>query len=120
MFYPRLALNFIIDLIFPYRCIVCGKYLDHEYFCQACFNALPIKKQNECIGCERPTPLGKTCAFCKESWAVDQLLVASDYKNTSIASAIKFYKYRFLSDLVLMVLRRSKHITRISSILFQI
>ena len=99
MVYPRLILNLLIDLIFPYRCIVCNKYLDHEYFCKPCFNALPIKKQNECIGCERPTPLGKTCAFCKDSWVVDQLLVASDYKNKAVATAIKFYKYRFLEDL---------------------
>lgn len=99
MSYPRLVLNFITDLVFPYRCIACGKYLDHEYLCSRCFNALPIKKQNECIGCHRPTPLGKTCVFCRESYAVDQLLVVSDFKNSTIASAIKLFKYRFLQDL---------------------
>jgi len=91
--------DWITDLIFPYRCLVCGKYLDHEYLCRPCFNNLPIKKQNECIGCQRPTPLGKTCVFCKESCLVDQLLVVSDYKDASVSTAIRFYKYRFLQDL---------------------
>ena len=91
--------NWITDLIFPYRCVICGKYLNHEYLCPPCFNALPIKKQNECIGCHRPTPLGKTCVFCRESCAVDQLLVVSDFKNKTVASAIKLFKYRFLQDL---------------------
>ena len=91
--------NWITDLIFPYRCIVCGKYLNHEYLCRPCFNVLPIKKQNECIGCHRPTPLGKTCVFCRELYAVDQLFVVSDFKNHAVASAIKLFKYRFLQDL---------------------
>lgn len=91
--------DWITDLIFPYCCIVCGKYLDHKYLCRPCFNNLPIKKQNECIGCQRPTPLGKTCVFCKESCAVDQLLVVSDFKDHSVASLIRAFKYRFLQDL---------------------
>lgn len=95
----RIGLNWFTDLIFPYRCIACGKYLDHEYICSVCFNALPIKKQNECIGCHRPTPLGKTCTFCRDSYVVDQLLVVSDFKNPVVASAIKLFKYRFLQDL---------------------
>lgn len=99
MSYPRLVLNWFVDLIFPYRCIICEKYLDHEYLCSKCFNALPIKKQNECIGCQHPTPLGKTCAFCRDDYAVDQLLVVSDFNNHSVASAIKLFKYRFLQDL---------------------
>ncbi len=92
-------LNWLIDIIFPYRCIVCGKYLNKEYLCQSCFNALPVKKQNECIGCQRPTPLGKTCVFCREAYAVDQLFVASDFKDRNVASAIKLFKYRFLPNL---------------------
>ncbi len=99
MFYPRLVLDFLVDLVFPYRCIGCAKYLDREYLCRSCFSALPAKKQNECIGCERPTPLGKTCAFCQDSWQVNQLLIVSDYKNNLVSSVIKFYKYRFLEDL---------------------
>lgn len=100
MSYPRLILDFTIDLIFPYQCIVCEKYLDREYLCSSCFNALPIKKQNECVGCQRPTPLGKTCAFCHDDYALDRLLVVSDFKNHNVASAIKLFKYRFLPDLV--------------------
>ncbi len=91
--------NWFVDLIFPYRCIGCGKYLDKKYLCQPCFNALPIKKQNECVGCHRPTPLGKTCTFCRDQYVLDQLLVVSDFKNHTIASLIRLFKYRFLPDL---------------------
>jgi competence protein ComFC len=91
--------NWLTDLIFPYRCIVCQRYLSREYLCRSCFNVLPIKKQGECIGCERPTSLGKTCVFCKSLCSVDQLLVVSDYKNLNVAKTIKLFKYHFLSDL---------------------
>src|SRR3989344_7185467 len=97
--YPRTVLNWFTDLIFPYRCVACQQYLEREYLCSKCFNALPIKKQNECIGCHRPTPLGKTCAFCRDAYVVDQLLVVSDFKNHVVASAIKLFKYRFLHEL---------------------
>src|SRR5260221_7673373 len=92
-------MNWIVDLIFPYRCVICAKYLDKEYLCQTCFNSLPIKKQYECVGCKRPTPLGKTCTFCREENHLDQLMIVSDFKNHDVASVIKLFKYRFLPDL---------------------
>ena len=97
--YPRSALNWCIDLVFPYRCIACKKFLDQEYLCQTCFNALPIKKQLECVGCHRPTPMGKTCAFCKDQYLLDRLFVVSDFKNHTTASLIRLFKYRFLPTL---------------------
>ncbi len=98
MHYPH-VLKWFVDLVFPYRCIVCRKYLERKYLCQKCLNSLPIKKQYECIGCKRPTPLGKTCTFCREENKVDQLLIVSDFKNYEVASVIKLFKYRFLVDL---------------------
>ncbi len=98
-------LNFIFNLIFPYRCIVCSRYLNHRYLCQPCLNKLPIKKQFECIGCQRPTPLGKTCTFCRDTNPLDQLLVVADFKNPTVASLIKAYKYRFLPELALPLSR---------------
>ncbi len=91
--------EFAVDLIFPYRCIICEKYLHKNHLCQKCFKSLPIKKQFECIGCKRPTPLGKTCTFCRDDNQIDQLFIVSDFKNQDTASVIKFFKYRFLSDL---------------------
>lgn len=109
-------LNWFIDLIFPYRCVVCGKYLDKQYLCQPCFNSLPIKKQNECVGCNRPTPLGKTCVFCKDTCAVDQLFVVSDFKNQDVASLIRLFKYHFIADLAeplsLLVSKYLSHIAK--------
>lgn len=99
MAYPHRFMNWIADLVFPYRCVVCENYLEKEHLCSRCLNSLPIKKQYECIGCKRPTPLGKTCTFCREENSIDQLLIVSDFKNRDVASVIKLFKYRFLADL---------------------
>lgn len=89
--------------------------MDKEYLCRPCLNKLPVKKQNECIGCRRPTPLGKTCVFCKDAHALDQLFVASDFKDPTVASLIKLFKYRFLSDLAEPLSQlASKHIDHLA------
>lgn len=111
MSYPHRLVSWFIDLIFPYRCVSCGKYMENEYVCKPCFNKLPVKKQNQCVGCRRPTPLGKTCVFCKGAWALDRLFVVSDFKDPAVASLIKLFKYRFLSDLAEPLSRlAAKHI----------
>ena len=92
-------LKYFIDLVFPYRCVACQAFLDDRYLCDKCFNALPIKKQLECIGCHRPTPMGKTCTFCCDQYVIDQLFVVSDFKDPRVASAIHLFKYRFLDKL---------------------
>jgi ComF family protein len=99
MSYPHRVFNWLIELVFPFQCVECRRFVTRGYLCKQCFNSLPIKKQYECIGCQRPTPLGKTCTFCKDDWMVDQLLVVSDFKNKKIAGALRFYKYRFLKEL---------------------
>jgi competence protein ComFC len=91
--------EFAVDLVFPYRCVICERYLDKTHLCEKCFKSLPIKKQFECIGCKRPTLLGKTCTFCREENTLDQLFIVSDFKNSDVASVIRLFKYRFLPDL---------------------
>ena len=99
MAYPHRLWNWLVDLIFPYHCAVCEKFLDNSHLCERCFNSLPIKKELECIGCRRPTPLGQTCTFCREENAVDQLFIVSNLSDSSVDKIIKLLKYRFLADL---------------------
>lgn len=99
MAYPHKALGWLTELIFPYQCLICQKYLDKGFVCQKCLKSLPIKKQDECVGCERPTPLGQTCTFCREKNQLDQLFTAGDLKNVDLAALIKAFKYRFLPSL---------------------
>lgn len=100
MAYPHNPFNWLLELVFPYRCLVCGKYLDKKYLCSKCFNALPVKRQSECVGCKQPTPDGRTCAFCKEQNPLDQLLIVSDYGDPNVAAVIKRMKYGFIKDLL--------------------
>ncbi len=86
-----------LDIIFPVRCIGCGRFGD--YVCRSCLGTIPIKKNFECVGCKRNTPFGQTCFLCAKTNSVDQLLIMADYKNNLVEKTLKFYKYKFISDL---------------------
>lgn len=95
--YPQQIYNWLSDLIFPVRCIGCGRFGD--YVCRGCLRAISIKKNFECIGCKRNTSLGQTCYPCAKINSVDQLLIVADYKNSLVEKILKFLKYKFITDL---------------------
>src|SRR3989344_6463634 len=95
--YPQKSLAWLLSLIFPVRCIGCGKFGD--YVCWGCLGGISIKKSFECIGCKRNTPFGQTCFLCAKNNSVDQLLIIADYKNQLVEKSLKFFKYKFISDL---------------------
>ena len=88
-----------MDMVFPIRCIGCDAYTRREYLCRSCLTAIPRKSGQECIGCERPSPHGITCMRCAKDNAVDQLLVAADYKTPLVQNALKLMKYQFIADM---------------------
>ncbi|MBI2062098.1 MAG: ComF family protein [Candidatus Yanofskybacteria bacterium] len=97
MNYPQKSIVWLLDLIFPVRCIDCGKF--GNYVCRGCLGTIIIKKNFECIGCKRNTPFGQTCFLCLKTSSVDQLLIAADYKNHLVEKILKFLKYKFIIDL---------------------
>ena len=97
MNYPQIIASYILDLIFPVKCIFCGKY--GSYACKKCLGSIPIKKSFECIGCARPVNLGLTCFTCRKRYSIDQLLVVSDYKDPKARQIIKAFKYRFIKKM---------------------
>jgi len=100
--YPQKATNWILDLIFPKRCLGCGKFTyrnDFYYICGRCFKEIGLKNVFECIGCKRQTQYGFTCLSCKKDNPVDQLLAALDLSDPLIDEVLKAYKYKFISDL---------------------
>ncbi len=99
MDYSSRAADWLMDMVFPVRCIGCGAFTRREYLCRSCRTAIPRKNGQECIGCERPSPHGMTCARCAKDNAVDQLLVAADYKIPLIQNALKLMKYQFIADI---------------------
>ncbi len=100
MAYPHTIFGWFLELLFPYRCLSCRRYLDREYICRPCFNRLPIKGQGECVGCSRPSPDGMTCILCKDGYQLDQLMVVSDFNDPAVAMLIRRMKYGFIRDLV--------------------
>lgn len=95
--YPQRVYNWFSDLVFPVRCIGCGKF--GYYICRGCLRTIPIKKNFECIGCKRNTPFGQTCFLCAKANSIDQLLIAADYKNPFVEKMLKFFKYKFIPDM---------------------
>lgn len=97
MNYPQKSIMWLLDTIFPIRCIGCGDFGD--YVCRGCLGAIPIKKTFECIGCKRNTPFGQTCFLCAKTNSIDQLLIVADFRDSLVEKILKFFKYKFISDL---------------------
>lgn len=96
-YYTQRVWIWFLDTILPIRCIDCKKF--GNYVCRGCLGSVSIKKTFECIGCKRNTPFGQTCYLCAKTSSVDQLLIVADYKNLLVEKTLKFFKYKFISDL---------------------
>jgi len=97
MNYPQAIKNWLLDLIFPIRCLNCQNF--GQYLCPKCLNQIPLKQSFECIGCKQRVFLGQTCRFCLKENYLDRLLVAADYKNLLVEKTIKIFKFKFVAEL---------------------
>ena len=103
--YPQIISEWILDLIFPVRCISCSRFSVKKsgYFCKKCLGLISVNSKFECIGCKRRVILGKTCPSCQSSNQIDRLLVVSDYENASVVKIIKTLKYRFIREMAVPI-----------------
>ncbi len=96
---PKLK-QYFTDLIFPTFCIHChhpGKIL-----CDDCLKTIKSLNLQLCPLCEKTVVLnGEVCRPCRQRFrpAIDNLLVASDYKNKLLSKGVHLFKYRFVRDL---------------------
>jgi ComF family protein len=100
--YLQTAIRWTLGIVFPPRCLGCRSHLpDHplEYLCKTCERAIAINHGFECIECKAPVPLGITCRRCRPAAAIDQLLIATDFKDPLLQRIIKTYKYRYIHEL---------------------
>ena len=88
----------ILDLIFPKRCVGCGKV--GKYFCSRCISSIKLIAPNEsiCPVCEKPAIDGHTHPKCQSKYALDGLTSFFRYDGV-IRKAIKAVKYRYIFDL---------------------
>ena len=90
----------ILDLIFPKRCVNCGRF--GQYICATCRRLVRPIAINEsiCPVCERSAIDGATHPRCKSRYSLDGLTVFFHYDGP-IRHAVKSLKYRHVSDLAL-------------------
>lgn len=86
----------LLDLLFPRKCLGCGK--NGQYFCSQCLNLLSLEYQKICPVCEKPSVTGQTHPVCLSRQSLDGLTSIFTYKGM-IRRAITKLKYRFVSDL---------------------
>lgn len=73
--------KFIINLLFPIRCLRCGK--EGKFICAQCFGQIPPSK---------PIKLDKQNSLKK-------IIAATDYEHTFVKNIIHRYKYDFVREL---------------------
>jgi competence protein ComFC len=88
-------MNFI-DLLFPRKCLNCGK--EGSYFCSQCLNFLSLDSQRICPVCEKPSIGGHTHPKCLKKESLDGLTSVFAYKGL-ISKAITKLKYKFIYDI---------------------
>lgn len=90
-------MNFL-DLIFPKRCVGCGKI--GKYICNSCRKLIIPVAPNECVCpvCERRALAGITHPRCRAPYTPDGL-TSFFYYNNVVREAVRTIKYRFVRDI---------------------
>lgn len=86
----------ILDLIFPKRCVGCGKL--GRYFCPRCTSAIQTIDAPMCPVCEKRAIDGATHPGCRTRYSLDGLTCFFRYDGV-VRKAIKAIKYRAVFDL---------------------
>jgi len=97
-------INFILDILFPIKCLGCGReFEDREpkerWICKNCLDGVIIRKEQVCPVCEKESEGGKTCYHCREKTDLDGLWVSSEYSDVLLSKAIHKFKFSFVRDL---------------------
>lgn len=88
-------INSLLDLIFPKKCVGCGK--QGNYFCAKCTKLINQVGQI-CPVCERQSPFGQTHKFCLTRNNLNGLTSFFTYDGI-IRNAIHQLKYKYITDL---------------------
>ncbi len=85
-----------LDLIFPKRCVSCGKV--GSYLCRDCLSKIEYIEKPVCPVCQRQAIGGKTHPGCVTKYGLDGLAVACRYQGT-VKKAIAKVKYKWVYDI---------------------
>lgn len=94
--------KFVLDLIFPPRCLFCGQSTENERFslvCESCFSEIPRNSAVFCPICFLRRPKTTNCPACSSKSDLKLLGIASSYRDEKVKTLIWKFKYDFLKDL---------------------
>jgi len=86
----------ILDLLFPKRCVACGKF--GAYICKHCFAKIEFIEKPVCPICQRQAVGGKVHPGCAGRYRLDGLVVVCRYSGP-VKAAIQKVKYRWVRDI---------------------
>lgn len=110
----------ILDLLFPKRCVQCGKVGD--FLCTKCFSYLSYDVKTLCLICQRPSVDSLTHPRCIRKYTIDGSFSAIPYNKTA-QKLIYNFKYKpylsplseFLGDLIFESLIQNEIFQKIRS-----
>lgn len=88
--------SFILDFLFPKRCVSCGKI--GEYICGDCLGKIQFVQNQICPVCQRPSITGATHYRCSTKLSLDGQISAANYLGP-VRAAIHKLKYRWVFDI---------------------
>ncbi|HHD92348.1 MAG TPA: ComF family protein [Candidatus Portnoybacteria bacterium] len=91
--------NLLIDIIYPKRCLKCGKL--GSYICSNCYNTLPLNPTLTCYLCHRQNLDGTVCSTCHKKYhpPLKGILISSDWQDETLQKIIKKMKYSLVREL---------------------
>lgn len=99
--------EFLLNLLFPSRCAVCGELLPlaERRLCASCAEHIPYLSKDTCPHCGGRSADGGICSFCMKSYAFECAYAAFSY--ATLRRTIHLFKYsgsipigRVLGDLL--------------------
>lgn len=92
-----MKLGFFLDLLFPKRCVSCGRL--GAYVCGRCLGKVDVVKHPVCPKCLRQVVGGRVHPICKSRYGLDGLVVATRYRGP-VKILIRKLKYRWVSGML--------------------
>lgn len=89
-------MNFILDLLFPKRCVSCGRL--GSYICANCVSQIEFIEKPVCPICQRQAVGGKTHPGCSGRYRLNGLVVVCRYQGP-VKRAIAKVKYQWVYDI---------------------
>lgn len=88
-----------LDIFFPKRCIVCGKY--GLFLCSECSKTIKIFKTPTCYYCGKITKFCVSCSSCKNKNKsnLNGIYYAASFKEGCVKEIVHYFKYNGISEL---------------------